>query len=386
MAHISYVDARKILDSRGEWTVEVEVFLDDGTRVFASAPQGKSKGAYEATSVSADEAVINLKQKIAPALVGVASENPARIDEILQELDGTKNKSRLGANATLGVSLAAVRAEALSKGLPLWKYIRNLLGVDIPPKSRLRIYANVINGGVHAGNNLDFQEYLIIPKTLNLDEAIEECSIIYQSLKSYLKEESKNIGVGDEGGFAPDFKNNEEPFLILEKVVRKEGVKVDFGLDAAASTISLNKKDLLSFYKEVSKKFDLAYLEDPFGEDDFNDFTALRREIGEKVAIIGDDLTASNVERMVIAKEQESVDGVIIKPNQVGTFTETLQAVRFAYGAGWEVIVSHRSGETNDDFIADFAYGINAHGIKLGAPARGERVAKYNRLLEISKE
>jgi enolase len=388
MAKISSFDSRPILDSRGEWTVEVTINLDNGLTAKASVPQGKSRGSFEAACVKPEIAAKNVKELIEPALKGLDPSNQKEIDETLIKLDGTLDKSKLGANAILGVSIASARAAAMAKEMPLWKHLRELS--EIYSESKVpRLYVNVINGGMHSGNNLDFQEYLIIPKKETFKESVEVGVKIYKELKKYLE---NNFGksasaLGDEGGFAPDFKTNIEPFEILSKVAESAGLRdeIDFGLDAAASDVKMETPELLKFYNELKEKFGILYLEDPFPENDFEDFAKFTEKLGTNTFIVGDDLTTTNVNRMRKALKEKSINGIIIKPNQIGTISESLEAIKLAKISNWKVIVSHRSGETNDDFIADLAYGVMADGIKLGAPARGERIAKYNRLLEIEK-
>jgi len=391
MPKIFHIKARPILDSRGDWTIEVALTLADKKRAVASVPQGKSTGTHEAEIVSAARAVKNIEKIISPKLRGMDPARQKTIDDFLIKLDGTATKRRLGGNAILGVSIACAKAASLAQGMPVWRHVRILSGVK---SSQLRdgviyprLYINVVNGGQHAGNNLDFQEYLVIPKARTFREAAFMGERIYHAAGKYLaRVKGKNaVNVGDEGGFAPNFKNGLEPFAVLKKVIGSLGFakKVDFGLDAAASGVSISHKKLISLYERLARETQFIYLEDPFGEEAFLEFAALKRKLGRKILIAGDDLTATNVKRMEKARANLSINSVIIKPNQIGTISETLDAVRFARKCGWAVIVSHRSGETNDDFIADFAYGVVADGLKLGAPARGERVAKYNRLTEI---
>ena len=351
-------------------------------------PQGKSVGSYEATTFPAAVAVKNIEKFVSPRLKKFDPAKQKEIDEFLIKLDGTATKKRLGANAILAVSIACVKAGAYEADKLLWKHIRNLSGLNAGKEWQApRLFVNVINGGLHAGNNLDFQEYLVVPKAKSVKEAVDVILKLYSGLSDYLiKLKGKSaVNVGDEGGFTPNFKDNLEPFYVLDKVARKLRVesKIDFGLDAAASDVSLSASKLNSIYKKLESKFHLFYLEDPFGEDEFGKFAKLKETLGGKVLIAGDDLTTTNLARMEEARNKSSVNAVIVKPNQIGTVTESIEAVKLAYEFGWQVIVSHRSGETNDDFIADFAWGVRALGLKLGAPARGERIAKYNRLLEI---
>lgn len=390
MSKIVSLTSRPILDSRGDWTIEVSVYGEGEISADFSVPQGKSKGSFEAALVSPEAAIKNIKEIIEPALKGMSVEEQTSIDEALITLDATPSKSRLGANAILGVSFAYAKAAALVRGIPFWKYLRELYGaIDVPSK-KPSLYINVINGGLHAGNNLSFQEYLIIPKTELFSEAVNAGTVFYTTLREYLRERkgANAINVGDEGGFAPNFENDIEPFEILNAVRAKLDMQniIAFGIDAAANSILKEPAELMGLYKKMNEEYHLVYYEDPFGENDFQNFSLLKKELGDEVIISGDDLTATNILRMESAKKHESINGIIIKPNQIGTVSETLAAIKKAREYKWKVIVSHRSGETNDDSIADLAYAIEADGIKLGSPCRGERVAKYNRLLEIEKD
>jgi enolase len=400
---VSSLIARPILDSRGQWTVEVSLTLQNGVRATASVPQGKSTGATEAHALPAAQAVRNINTTITTRIIHKDFLDQAAVDEFLVRLDGTAGKSRLGANAILAVSIAFLRATARTKKLPLWKHIREVYGVWVDPTATAlhpRLFMNVVNGGLHAGNNLHFQEYLIIPKTRTFRESIDIGTAIYHALGAMLVR-AKGPGasnLGDEGGFAPNFKSDLEPFQMLRAVAKKLKLdkKIDFGIDAAATDIKgLTRAQLGNTYKKLVKEYAPLYIEDPFGENDFKSFAAFTaahivasgtrgaKNGSAKLWIAGDDLTTTNTDRMEMAHVKKSVNAVIIKPNQIGTITETLNAVRLAREYHWAVIVSHRSGETNDDFITDLAFGVAADGFKLGAPARGERVAKYNRLLEI---
>ncbi|MDO8574510.1 MAG: phosphopyruvate hydratase [bacterium] len=384
---IKSIKARPELDSRGEWTIEVRLKLQNGIESIASVPQGKSRGSSEAFYMSPKIAIRNIEKIIAPALKSIHAGNQNLIDHALLKLDGTKNKSRLGANATLGVSIAAAKAAALSHGIPLWKHIAHLLNYKRTKDDFPKLFINVINGGLHTKNNLDFQEYLIIPKSKNITESVRVGLTLYKNLGAYLgKHFGKGAtGLGDEGGFAPNLDDNLEPFRILAHVAKVSHLenKIQFGLDAAASNIKKTPAELFKLYAELKSKYKLHYLEDPFREKDFKNFAKLEALIGKNTLVCGDDLTTTNVELMKKAHASKSINSIIIKPNQIGTLTETLAAIGLAKKWGWKIVVSHRSGETEDDFIADLAYAVGADGIKLGAPARGERVAKYNRLLEI---
>ncbi|MEK7559654.1 MAG: phosphopyruvate hydratase [Patescibacteria group bacterium] len=388
MAKIKNIRAHKILDSRGEWTIETEISLDNGIISRASVPQGKSVGSFEAKSVLPDKAIESIEKTITPMLIGRSPEDQHEIDDLMISADNTPDKSNLGANSILGISLNCARTASLASNIPLWKYLASKF--DLSANTNPKLFLNVINGGLHAGNNLRFQEYLIIPKGETLDDSVNIGVNVYQAVKKYL---IKNLGasasnLGDEGGFAPNFPNELAPFEILEKVIKEEGLeeKIDFGIDAAANSIKSNSHELAPIYNEMKKRFNIYYLEDPYKENEFKNFSKIKGEIGETTIIAGDDLTTTNVIRMKKAKEQDCINGIIIKPNQIGTLSETIEAIKLAKEWGWKVIVSHRSGETNDDFIIDLALGSGADGIKTGAPARGERIAKFNRLLQMQRE
>jgi enolase len=387
MTVITSLSARKILDSRSEETIEVVVKLGNGTEVCASVPQGKSKSSFEAVYASPDKAIHSVENIIAPVLAGKKPDRQKEIDDILLEIDGTSNKSKLGANAVLGVSLACARAAAAEHNMPLWQYLRELYNKPVAPDHKPNFFINVIEGGVHAKNNLIFQEYLAIPKSGTMQEALNIGKSIWQRLKEQF--EDKTVPLGDEGGFTPGFTNHLEPLEAIQKAISKIDttgtITVVLGLDAAANSIDLSATTLHSLYLQMKKKYNLWYLEDPFPENDFERFASLRIELGDNIIISGDDLTATNPARMQQAHSLESINGIIIKPNQIGTLSETLRAIEKAREWKWSVIISHRSGETNDDFIADLAYAVGAEGIKLGAPVQKERLAKYERLLSIEK-
>lgn len=390
MSKIEKISARKILDSRGEWTIEVIVRDDAGRIATASVPQGKSRGSYEACSLDADIAISKIKNVINNELVGFEIGSQEELDKKLIELDGTKNKENLGGNSTLAVSVAVARLASKSRDISLWRYLREQYGLPVSDTKRTRLYVNVINGGAHAGNNLDFQEYMIIPKETGFREATEVAVTVYRRLKERLVQKFGPDAslLGDEGGFAPDFKDNLEPFQFLQDVVRELELddKVDFGTDVAASGIGIETKDLMEIYGEMAKKYGVIYIEDPFEENDFANFAELKNRVNKNIVIAGDDLTVTNVERMEQANERNSINGMIVKPNQIGTVTESFDAVRKCREFGWSIVCSHRSGETEDSFISDFAFAVGADGLKLGAPARGERTVKYNRLMGIDQE
>ncbi len=379
---IEKIKAREILDSRGKWTLEVDLFTQDG--LFRSAvPSGASTGKREAAALPALEAAENVNKKIAPRLEGKDPLLQKEIDAEMIEMDGTQNKSNLGANAILGVSLALARAGAASCKLPLWKYI----GSNFDFKASLpKPSFNVINGGAHASNDLDFQEFMIVPQEKSFKESLKRASEIYWQLRKKL-----GANVGDEGGFAPPFKSPEEALDL----VSAEGVGVI--LDVAASQFfkegkyetNFGKFDfqgLLDYYSELVEKYPIEAIEDPFAEDDWEGFERITQVLGEKITVIGDDLLTTNPEKIKEASRKKACNGLLLKVNQIGTLSEALEAASLAGNSGWKVMVSHRSGETCDDFIADLAVGIGADYIKSGAPARGERTAKYNRLLRIEEE
>lgn len=392
MPRIRSLEARPILDSRGKWTIEAAIEFKDGIRAIASVPQGKSTGSHEAVSLPADIAARNVNRVIAPYLKRHAPRSQAALDAVLGGSSAAPARvfrgKKLGANASLAVSIAYARAEAAARRMPFWKHIRAIAGLTVPAAHRPRLFINVINGGLHAGNDLDFQEYLIIPRARTIKESVAIGTAMYHALGDALRRAKGRsaTNLGDEGGYAPSFRDNTEPFRILRRVAKELRLtkKVDFGMDAAASDIKgWRESELAAEYAKLFRDYRLAYLEDPFGEERFEAFARLMARFGKRTLITGDDLTTTNTRRMEMAHAEGSVNAVIIKPNQIGTVSDALAAVRAARKYGWAPVASHRSGETDDDFIADFAYGVGAYGLKLGAPARGERVAKYNRLLEI---
>jgi len=404
--------AIEILDSRGNPTVKARVLLTDGTKGGASVPSGASTGAYEARELRDGDTtrfggkgvlsvVKNINSEISKAIAGLNAEDQSLIDKTLIELDGTENKSRLGANAMLAVSLAAARAAASSTKQPLYKYLNKITGAEI----KMPIpFMNVINGGVHANWVTDIQEYMITPAGLNnFSESVRVCSEIYAKLKNVLKAENYSVNVGDEGGFAPQVLDNNEPFFLITEAIHQAGYvlgkDINFAIDVAASEFyqagkyrlkreekELSAEELTEFYKRLVKEHSVISIEDPFMEDDWESFTAITRQLGNKIRIVGDDLYATNPARIEQGINQKATNAVLIKPNQIGTLSETLQAISLAREGSQFVIISHRSGETEDSFIADLAVAVGAEAIKAGAPARGERTAKYNRLLEIESE
>ena len=395
MPKVTNISSKKILNSLGDWTIDVTIELDGKYKGSISIPHGKSAGAFEAHTVETGQAIKNIDEKIKDQVIGLKGENQEDLDMLLLDLDGTTQKSNLGANAILGVSLAAAKAVSVSRNIPFWQYLRELYGAspDSRASENIKLLMCFVEGGSHAGNDLDFQEYLVIPKGKNNADSVMKGARLYKALGKYIEEHlgRRSINVGDEGGYAPLLEDNQEPFRIIKSVAEKEGLidEIEFGADIAANNVNIETEELFSIYRSVKSEVALAYLEDPFKEDDFDNFNKILKEFsgssqGEGVMITGDDLTTTNTIRMGIAHKKESINSIIIKPNQIGTLSEMLKAVHMARAWNWKIICSHRGGETNDDFITDIAYAIGADGLKVGGPARGERVAKYNRLLEIS--
>jgi enolase len=407
---IKSVKAREILDSRGNPTIEVDLITNQGL-FQTSVPSGVSKGKYEAVELrdggkryqgkGVMKAVENVNKIIGPELKG---KNPVRqkeIDSLMIKLDGTRNKLKLGANAVLAVSQACCRAGAKSLNLPLYRYISRLAGdrtsirLSLPAPSVL-----IIEGGAHAGNELDFQEFMIVPQVKPFSKALQLASEIYHQSKILIGQKYVDlaVNVGDEGGFAPPARVPEEALNLILKAARNLGYqnKIKIILDIAASQFFVNGKykmkfgvftpeGLLRYYSDLVQKYPVSGLEDPFSEEDWEGFQEITKKFGKKIAIIGDDLLVTNPERIKEAYDKKASNAIILKPNQIGTMTEAIEAGRLAKSYSWKVFVKHRGGETTDDFIADLAVGLGADGIMTGAPARGERVAKYNRLLRIEE-
>ena len=385
---IKSIKAIKVLNSRGDFTLEVIVSTDK-CQGRTLVPSGASTGKYEAVELKdLDKAIQNIK-KIEKKLKGVNVTEQKKIDKIMIELDGTPNKSKLGANAILGVSLAVARCAAKEKKISLYQYLGSGRSFPIP-------YANVINGGKHAGNKLPVQEFMIVPyKAKSFLEATEMVSRTYHILKELIKKEYgfSAINVGDEGGFAPPITKTEDALDLLVKAIGDAGYKskMKIALDVAASELFSNNKyklhkvfdkgELIKYYLKLIKKYPIISIEDPFDQDDFLPWFLLKQKT--KIQIVGDDLLVSNIERIQMATDKKLCNCLLLKVNQIGTLTEAMNAVKLAKKNKWSIMVSHRSGETEDSFIADLAVAINCKQIKLGAPARGERTAKYNRLLEI---
>lgn len=405
MSSITAIKAREILDSRGNPTLEVDLFTKQ-TCQSASVPSGASTGKHEAVELrdggkrylgkGVQKAIRNVEQKISPLLKGIDCHEQQKIDKMMIRKDGTKDKIKLGANAILGVSLAAARAANAEKKKFLFQYLHGLANVNRKP-SIPRPFFNVINGGKHAGNKLAFQEFMIAPKAGSFAEALCMGSEVYHVLKEVIEQKygKEAINVGDEGGFAPSLKRAEEALELLQEAIQKAGYKgkVEIAMDCAASEFykkgkyvlhtKMSKNNLLEYYLHLIRKYPIISIEDPFEQEDFASFAELRRK--SKIQIVGDDLTVTNVGRIKKAIKNNSCNCLLLKVNQIGTLTEALDAVKLAYENGWKVMVSHRSGETEDTFIADLAVAIGCGMIKAGAPCRGERIAKYNRLLRIEE-
>lgn len=415
MPKISKILSREILDSKSNPTLEVDVYLDDGTAGRASVPSGASKGTNEAHELrDGDEtryhgkgvknAVANVNGIINDTLKGREPEQKT-IDKLLNELDGTKTKEKLGANAILGTSLSVCKAMAISSRLPLYQYISQIAGYGVRKKGDLfpTPFLVLLNGAKHAYNNLDFQEYCIIPDVKPFKEQIRVSVEIYQSLTKFLIEKAYSLSLGDEGGYGPNLPSNEDGIkIILEAIVNASYIPerdIYIGLDIAASSFwqkpkyvfvnekkSFSSDDLIEYYRKLIKSYPIKLMEDPFSEDDYSGWEKMTIDFGKKMLLVGDDIFVTNPTLLQQSIDRKIANACIIKPNQIGTLSETLQTVGLAKKAGYKIIVSHRSGETTDAFISDLAFAVSAHYIKAGAPERGERVAKYNRLLEIEEE
>ncbi|WP_088334868.1 MULTISPECIES: phosphopyruvate hydratase [unclassified Methanopyrus] len=411
MPRIASVKAREVLDSRGEPTVEVEVELEDGTVGRAMVPSGASTGTYEALELRDGDdryggkgvrrAVRNVEEIIAPEIEGLDATTQSDIDRMMIELDGTENKSHLGANAILGVSLAVARAAAKSLGIPLYRYLGG------PTARRLPVpFMNVINGGEHAGNELDFQEHMIVPHGFeSFSEALRAGVETYHVLGELLEEEYGPIAtnVGDEGGYAPPMKDMMEPLDVLVEAIEEAGYapgrEIALALDAAASEFydedsgtyraygqKYTRDELIDVYKDLVSQYPIVSIEDPLHEEDFRGFAKITEELGDKIQIVGDDLFVTNPNRLRKGIEMGAANALLLKVNQIGTLTEALEAGELALHHGYGVMVSHRSGDTEDPFIADLAVALGCGQIKTGAPARSSRTAKYNQLLRIEED
>ncbi len=414
---IKKISAMEILNSRGEPTVETTIVLGNDITAIASVPSGASVGKYEALELRDDDptrysglgvlkAVNNVNHIIAPKITGNDVVQQGKIDQMMIEMDGTDNKSNLGANAILSVSLAVCKAAALAVEVPLYKYVSEMIGSSLPT-SNVHMPTptfNIINGGKHGSGNLDFQEFHVIPSTIKpYHEALRIGDEIYLKLKDVLTARNAVYSVGDEGGYAPNLYTNMDALEAIMEAIRmtryKFGFDVFLGLDIAAThlkhensysikdrPIPMGDNEFIDFLSGLHQEYHLLILEDPLAEDDWQAWKKITQRLDQEVIITGDDLITTNIIRLKKAISEKACSAIIVKPNQIGTLSETLSVIKEARNAGLKIIVSHRSGETNDTFIADMAVGIKAEYIKFGAPARGERVAKYNRLLYIEKE
>ena len=408
MAKITNVKGRQVFDSRGNPTVEAEVFLDDGSSASAISPSGASTGAFEAHELrdkdhnkffgkSVNSAVKNINSKISNKLKNLNPNHQENIDKILIELDGSENKTNLGANTTLAVSLANAKCAAISKKQSLYKNLGETYSLPIP-------LMNIINGGAHADNDLNIQEFMIRPDSAkNYTEAIEKCFLVIQNLKKLLKSKKMLTNVGDEGGFAPSINSNEEALDLIVNAIDKSKLKagsdIVICLDVAANEL-INEKgeysiqssnfnsveNVIDYYKKLISNYPIKSIEDPFAEEDWESWKKITIAVGSKVQIVGDDLFVTNSKRLKKGIKEKSANSILVKPNQIGTLTETLEVISMAKKANFNTIISHRSGDTEDTFIADLAVATMSSQIKTGSLARSERVAKYNRLLRVEEE
>jgi enolase len=408
MAKIKIVKGRQVFDSRGNPTVEAEVLLDNGISATAISPSGASTGTFEAHELrdqdknfflgkSVNIAVKNINNQISSKLKNLNSDDQKNIDKVLIELDGNENKKNLGANATLAVSLANSKSSALANKKSLFKNLGNNFSLPIP-------LMNIINGGEHADNDLNIQEFMVRPDSAkNFMDAIEKCYLVIQNLKKLLKSKKMLTNVGDEGGFAPSIGTNEEALELIVNAIEKSNLKpgkdISICLDVAANEL-INEKgqysiqsknftsvdDVLNYYKKLTSNYPIKSIEDPFAEEDWEAWKKITNEIGRNIQIVGDDLFVTNTKRLNKGIKEKSANCILIKPNQIGTLTETMNVINLAQKSGFKTIISHRSGDTEDTFIADLAVATNSSQIKTGSLARSERIAKYNRLLRIEEE
>ncbi|WP_139523995.1 phosphopyruvate hydratase [Helicobacter pylori] len=411
MLTIKDIHALEVMDSRGNPTIQASVILSDNTKASAIVPSGASTGKREALELRDNDktrflgkgvlrACENVNSVIKHHLIGLEAINQAFVDERLRALDGTPNYANLGANAVLGVSMALARASAKALNLPLYRYLggANALTLPVP-------MLNIINGGTHANNSIDFQEYMIMPLGFeSFKEALRASAEVYHTLKKLLDEENQLTSVGDEGGFAPNFNNNVEPLEIISQAIEKAGYKlgeeIALALDVASSELVdgnfnyhlkgenkiLDSHELVAYYKELVAKYPIVSIEDGLSEDDWEGWAFLSKELGRQIQLVGDDLFVTNVSILQKGIEKNIANAILIKPNQIGTISETLETIRLAKHHAYQCVMSHRSGESEDSFIADFAVALNTGEIKTGSTARSERIAKYNRLLEIEHE
>ena len=404
MSKIKDVIARWVLDSRGNPTVEVDVYLDNGVMGRATVPSGASTGVREAVELrdgddkfmglGVDMAVNNVMNTIRPALIGMEAQDQEKIDNLMIQLDGTKNKSKLGANAILGVSLAVLKASAKDAGEELYEYVGDKYSL---PTAMM----NILNGGAHADNSLDFQEYMIIPIRDTMKERIRVGSEVFHTLQKVLKEKGYSTNVGDEGGFAPNLKSNEEGFLFIMEAIKRAGYvpgkDVAIAIDVAASEFykdgkyeidgkRLDTQELIDFYQELINKYPIISIEDPVDENDWEGFKLITDKLGDKIQLVGDDLFVTNIECLSKGIELGAGNAILLKLNQIGTYTETIKTIKLARENGYKTIISHRSGETEDTTIADLAVGLNLGQIKTGSMSRTDRMCKYNQLIRIEEK
>jgi len=409
MIYIDEVSAIEVMDSRGNPTVKAMVQLSDGTRESAIVPSGASTGKREALELRDGDnrylgkgvlkAVENVNSQISDAIIGLSPFNQAMVDAVMKELDGTENYGNLGANAVLGVSMALARAAAKSLNMPLYRYLggANAMVMPVP-------MLNIINGGSHADNSVDFQEYMIMPLGFtDFSEGLRASAEVYHTLKKILKDRGANTALGDEGGFAPDLSSNEEPIQVIMEAIAKAGYKageqIAIALDVAASELTceggyrldsenrtVTSAQLVDYYADLCSKYPIVSIEDGLSEDDWAGWKILTEKLGSKIQLVGDDLFVTNANILAEGIEKGIANAILIKPNQIGSVSETMLTVRLAQRNGYKCVMSHRSGESEDAFIADFAVALNCGEIKTGSTARGERTAKYNRLLEIETE
>lgn len=417
MARIKNIWAREILDSRGIPTIETACQLDNGIVAVASSPSGASTGTYEALELRDNDAarylgngvlkaVDNVNRVLGPALVGMDCANPFMIDHKLLEIDGTENKTKYGGNAILSISTAVLKAAAMTLHYPLYTFV-NQMALAVGLKTPLRMPTplfNMINGGMHGAGNLDFQEFHVIPaSSKSFRDGLQSCSEIYITIGQNLSRRGAIHSVGDEGGYAPNLFTNADAIEVLVESIKATtyqlGRDVFLGLDVAANSFfkngeytirdkssPLNDVEMMEFYKQLIEQYKLAIIEDPFQQDGWDSWKKLTDSFSSQLIIVGDDLLATNLKRVEKAISEKACNAILVKPNQIGTIWEALRVIKASRDAGWRVVTSHRSGETNDSFIADFAVGVGSDYVKFGAPARGERVAKYNRLSAIEHE
>lgn len=407
MGRIVDIIAREILDSRGNPTIEVDVILDSGAFGRAAVPSGVSTGKREALELRDNEkrykgrgvkkAVKNVREKILPRLKGTESSDQVYVDNLMIELDGTKNKGRLGANAILGVSLAVAKASAMEAGIPLYRYIGGAGARELPVPMM-----NILNGGAHADNNLDIQEFMIVPVNApSFSEALRMGAEVFHSLRGILKSKGLNVAVGDEGGFAPDLKSNEEAIVLIIESIKdadyRPGKDIYLALDVASSELyekgryrfegdRINSKGMIEFYGRLIKRYPIISIEDGLSEDDWKGWKMMTERLGKEIQLVGDDIFVTNKRIFLEAISKGIANSILIKLNQIGTLTETLDVIETARRAGYTAVVSHRSGETEDTTIADLAVAMNTGQIKTGSVSRTDRIAKYNRLLRIEEE